>query len=297
MKNLKYSFLLLLIIGFVACDPQEDDKTEFGALPNPTFEITQGESPNKFILENTTPDAFLTHWDLGVAGCFTSEDPKDRIAKIDVPEQGEYQITMTSFNQGGSADAVKTLIATQDDPLLCNDNLRLLAGTSQKTWKLANEDNALHVGPGVYEYWWGNDAGVIAERACLWNDEFIFKMNFEYEYDDKGDFWADSDDSGGVIPSDLGVEVGCHPATDLAAQYQSWGPGIHKFSTTENTITLTGEGAWMGLYKVATNAEVTTPQESVTYKIDKITADTLIVYTTFPAGGDTGHWRFTFVSE
>ena len=41
-------------LTLVACDPTVDDKTSLGPVPNPTFDILQGEDANNFILKNST---------------------------------------------------------------------------------------------------------------------------------------------------------------------------------------------------------------------------------------------------
>jgi len=74
MNYLKYTFLSILLIGLFSCEPYVEEKTELGALPTPTFEISQGDTPYDFILTNTTPDAFLTNWSLEDVGEKTGEE-------------------------------------------------------------------------------------------------------------------------------------------------------------------------------------------------------------------------------
>ena len=68
---------------------------------------------------------------------------------------------------------------------------------------------------------------------------------------------------------------------------------MHAFINTENTVTVIGEGAWMGLYKIGTSSEVGTPQSSVAFNISEISANRMILYT------DYGElvWRITFEAE
>jgi hypothetical protein len=126
------------------------------------------------------------------------------------------------------------------------------------------------VGPSLespYEWWFLENDG---SRPCKYFHEFTFTRNMEYIFDDKGSFWGE----GGLFhPS---VEGTCFEAIpenmigpdgeDLSA----WLGGTHQFEyvPSTNTVTIIGEGAWIGLPKVATDGEVTTPQTSVAFQIE-----------------------------
>ena len=75
--------------------------------------------------------------------------------------------------------------------------------------------------------------------------------------------------------------------------YKDWGSGVHAFSVNAQSLTLTGLGAWMGLYKVGTTAEVDTPQESVALSILSLTENKMVIFADY----GSGVWRFTFITE
>ena len=288
MKNIYYLFSVILLTGLVACEPAVDDKIDIGSAPTASFEIEAGDTPNDFTLRNTTTGGFITHWDLGVNGSAQGE-----IVDVKFPNKGDYDITMTTFNQGGSGSATKTLTVTQDDASECQGTLELLTGCDEKTWKIAPEAGAIHIGPNLEETWWGNSEADVADRACHFNDEYIFRVNGEFEYDNKGDFWADTDGDGNITPSDLGLEPGCQSSSDWPEKYQAWGSNIHAFTATDSGITIAGEGAWIGLYKIGTSTEVVTPQSSVSYIISEISDSRMVIY----ADHGGAAWRITLVSE
>jgi len=284
----KYISIFIIAIFCVACEPEVDVKPDIGAPPTPSFEVTQGSTPNEFILTNTTADAFLTYWDLGAAG-------QREGATIDaiLPFMGTYDVTMTTFNKGGSASATQSITVTQDDPNACFGDFQSLTDCMEKVWKLAPEAGAMHVGPNANDVWWANSDTDVSDRACHFNDEYIFREDGTFEYDNKGDFWADSDGDGNVYPADMGVGVGCHPSSDWPSQYQAWDSGVHTFDIINDQLTVSGEGAWIGLYKTGTSSDVLVPQQSVTYNILSINDTRMVLVADY----GTQVWKFTLTSQ
>jgi hypothetical protein len=288
MTYLKYSILFFVVLGLFSCEPFVEEKSDLGPPPNPSFTISQGETPNDFIFENTTEGAFITQWSIEGGSKYEGE-----LVEVTIPFMGEYEVTMTTFNRGGYGVSSQTVTVTQDDPNACFGNFEMLTGCDEKVWKLAPEANAQHIGPSLTETWWGNSQDDVTTRYCLWDDEWIFRADGTLEYNNNGDFWADEDGNGTVWPADLGLSIGCHTSDEWPAQYAAWDSGMHTFSVTETTLSVIGDGAFIGLYKVGTTSEVTTPQSSVTYNISEISADRIVVYADL--GGSV--WRFTLVSE
>lgn len=281
-------YFALILLSLSACQPFVEEKSELGPPPTASFEVLQGSTPNDFILKNTTEGGFLTQWDLGANGQMTGQE-----VEVNFPFKGTYEVSMTTFNRGGSGSTSQSVTVTQDDPNACFGNFRFLTNCGERVWKLAPEENALHIGPSLNETWWGNSSGDVADRACHFDDRYIFRSNGEFEYDNNGDFWADSDANGNVFPADLGLNVGCQSNSDWPETYQSWGSGVHQFSVTNSSITVSGEGAWIGLYKIGTTEEVSTPQQSVTLSILEISNDRMVLFADY----GWGVWRVTLVSE
>jgi len=284
----KYISIFIIAICFVACEPQEDAKPDIGTPPNPSFEIIQGDTPNEFILTNTTPDAFLTSWDLGTVGQL-----EGTVVTATFPFMGTYDVIMTTFNKGGSASATQSVTVAEDDPNACFGNFQSLTNCMEKTWKLAPEAGAMHVGPNAYDVWWANSDADVIDRSCHFDDEYIFRQDGTFEYDNKGDFWADSDADGNVYPPDMGLGVGCHPSSAWPPQYQAWDSGIHNFTVTNNQLRVDGEGAWIGLYKAGTSSDVLVPQQFVTYNILSMNDTRMVLIADY----GTQVWKFTLISQ
>ena len=288
MKKYNFLFLMALVFGFSACEPEIDDKSDLGPLPTPSFEILSGDGPNNFVFKNTTEGAFLTNWDLGSAGIATGEE-----SSADFPFKGDYEITMTTFNRGGSASITKTLTVDTDDPDACQGNFKILTGCDEKIWVLAPEAGAMNVGETVDQTWWANSDDDVNVRACHFNDQYIFRSTGEFEFRTQGDIWIDTDADGNVWPPEMMLPAGCANTDQLPESLAVWGDGLHEFNITDNSLTVNGEGAWMGLYKVGTSGEVGSPQSSVSLTIRSLTEDRMVLVADY--GGVV--WRLTFVAQ
>jgi PKD repeat protein len=291
MKKLKiYALFAAVTALFGGCTPQIDDKIDLPAAPTASFTVQAGSNANRVKLVNTTPDAFLFKWDLGNGATKDSN-----VVDAYYPFKGTYKVVLTAFNKGGFGTATKDVVIAQDDPTACTGNLQLLSACSRKTWKLAPQAGALLVGPDANftTVWWQNGANDVAGRACQFNDEYTFTSGGVFEYDNKGDFWADADNNGNVTPPGMAPSVGCHPATVIPNPFKAWSTNSHRFSITATELSVIGTGAFIGLYKVAVGQEVTAPQPSVTYKIKELTANKLVLLINF----GPGFWQFTLVPK
>ncbi len=281
---MKKIFYLLFILA-LGCKPQEDEKITLPAPPVASFTYKAGKDANHVILTNTTPDAFLSQWDLG-----NGSKSEQSTFEGYFPFKGEFEVTLTAFNKGGFGTAKQKITITQDDPNACSGAVALLSGCSTRTWKLKPDVGAMTVGtPGLTTIYWASPITEVAGRPCHFNDEFKFTSKGIFEYDNKGDFWGDADGNGNIIPAG-GPKVGCNDAAAWKAPFNVWGSGKHKYSVSGNKLTLDGEGAWMGLYKVGTNAEINTPQKSVTFTIIELTDKKLVIAAVYSAL----EWRFTY---
>ncbi|MEM1319650.1 MAG: PKD domain-containing protein [Bacteroidota bacterium] len=287
LKNTDYSFLFIVLL-LLGCNPKEEDKIDIGLPPqNVSFDVVPTAQSNTFSLTNTTEGTFIHQWDLGNGNTADGEQ-----VEAYYPRKGTYEIKLTAFSKGGHSVGVSTIEITEDDPALCSGVVELLTDCDQKTWTLEPAAGALHVGPDLQQTWWNNSEADVAARSCHFNDEYTFYADGRFEYDNKGDFWADTDGNGVITPGDLGLTPGCQPSTAWPDQYKVWDSGVHSFTASDDQLTISGLGAWMGLYKVGTSAEITAPQTSVSYNILEISATRMIIYVDY--GGLA--WRFTFVA-
>jgi PKD repeat protein len=289
-KFIKYCFSMVIVFNFAGCTPQVDDKIDIGGLPVAAFDVTPTANPNKFTLTNKSTGAFMQKWDLGDGS--TSDTS---VVTAAYARKGTYKVTLTVFGKGGMAIATQNIVVAQDDPTACTGNVRLLTNCGTKRWKLAPEASALWVGPDATfgTTWWASGAADVTARTCLFNDEYVFSVDGTFQYDSKGDFWADTDANGNIFPPAMAITPGCHPIADMPVALRAWvDPSPRTFIINNTELKVIGLGAYMGLYKVGTGAEVQVPQASVTYTIKELTATRMVLYVSFGAG----IWRYTFVS-
>lgn len=257
---------------------------------------------NNFLLINFTnasQNFKSVEWDFGDGQKSTEENPAHTYAA-----GGTYTVKLTATGEGGDTDVSSQIIEVADT----DAELTKIAGTASKTWKLlrvtTNGRYPMQVGPfDRSTIWWamGRDNDEIAIRTCSMNDEFTFHRNGDYVFDDKGDFWVE----GGWYAKPDNV---CAPATPAnmkdanGADMSAFGSGTHKFTITPSKLTLTGLGAWIGLFKLGTDVENKLPQPSTIYNIVKLhdgPVDTLILENNYKFNASDanpgGYWRLVLV--
>ena len=127
------------------------------------------------------------------------------------------------------------------------------------TWKVASEAGSLKVGPSSGSGdWWSISDEQVAERACFYNDEFLFGADGSFK---------------NVLGSDTWLEVWQGSAADMCgspiAPYDGSITGTFIHDDTNNKVTVNGSGAYLGIPKANNAGElpnVAVPS-SITYDI------------------------------
>ncbi len=238
-------------------------------------------------------------WDFGDGGSSTEVNPAHIYTAA-----GSYIVKLTAVGADGSQDISTQTVNVVDS----NAELTKLAGSTSKTWKLIRVTTSgrypLEVGPvDRSTIWWamGRDNDEIANRPCSMNDEFTFQRDGTYKFDDKGDFWVE----GNWYAKPDNICATASPATMKDASgndMSAFGSGTHKFTLNGDKLTLTGLGAWIGLFKLGTNVENKLPQPSTTYNIKKLTdgaTDTMIIENDYKFNASDanpgGYWKIVLV--
>ncbi len=287
-NNIRFS-LLALSIGLgtmVACS--DEFEQELGPKPSGSFTVTPlGSEPNTYVLTSEIDGAFRYQWDYGsgfVEGTKTDTAYFSR--------KGDYTVKMRAMTREGHVVSEQQISVAEND---CRGNLELLSNCNSKTWVLAPQAGALHIGPPEGGTWWGNSEADVnaADRTCLFNDEYTFTSDYEFIFDDKGDMRVD-DEASQPFPTDIGLAIGCYSIDQIPERYRAWGSGNHTFDLMGESLKLMGTGAHMGLYKVGdAGGAVSPPAETVTYAILELTANRLVIEKRY----DWGVWTFTFVPK
>ena len=153
-------------------------------------------------------------------------------------------------------------------------------------WRLAPEADTTGVGWESGNLgWWKVDAAVISERACLFDDLFVFAEDGSFSNQMGGSTWIEPWQ--GMDPEACGVPVAPHDGSASAT---------YELDTEAGTITLTGVGAHLGLAKVISGGdELTSPSnapQSIVYKVMESTENSLTVEVDYSAG----FWTFKLVT-
>ena len=135
---------------------------------------------------------------------------------------------------------------------VANVRLERLAGEEVEdtgilgTWMLAPEAGSLGVGPAEFDVsWWSGDDGVIALRACFYDDEYVFGRDGSFRNVLGDETWLETWQ--GVDADGCGAPVAPHDGSiDATFEYDEGA----------QTLTINGQGSYMGLPKAVNGAEI-----------------------------------------
>jgi hypothetical protein len=254
-------------------------------------------------------ETWIENWQ-GVEGCGAPVAPHDGstsasfyydelAGKLTVTGKGAYLGIPKPYNGGelsNPADAPDSI--TYDVTLSNNDNtmnlvlaygvgywsFKLVREVSPLvgTWKLAPEAGAFAVGPELGNYsWWGNSAGDVTTRGCLFDDEYIFASNGSFSNVLGNETWIETWQ--GV--EGCGTPIAPHDGSAIAT---------YSYDEVAGTVTVTGTGAYLGIPKPFNGGELSNPADapgSITYDVtfsDNNTMNLVLAY-------GVGYWSFKLV--
>lgn len=240
---------------------------------------------------NFSKNADEFSWNFGDgSAASTEEDPSHTYE-----EGGTYTVVLSATANGKTVTKSEEVIVT--DP---NTALKALTGDVSKSWKLIRDVSTgrypLQVGPVERnQIWWAFGLNEqLGVRPCALNDEFIFKLDGTYEYKTNDDFWVEGMQAP-ISGCEESIDANYVNAAGTSVAARNSGEHEFTYNVANQKITLTGLGAFIGLQKAATDAEVTVPQAATTYSVVKLhdgAVDTLVLETTIST---TGYWRFVLV--
>lgn len=151
------------------------------------------------------------------------------------------------------------------------------------TWVLAPEAGALGVGPSVGDIgWWSCDAVCVADRACQYDDEFVFGADGSFTNNLGSETWIE------------GWQGGSDACGTPVAPYDGNAVATYVHNQAAGTVTISGTGAYIGLPKANNQGElpnVAVP-ESITYDVTFIDDNTINVVIEAGAGV---FWQYKLV--
>ena len=268
MKNSLLAIFLFSMIFTVGC---EDDSSSVD-LPMARFTYTVDEDNGLMVMfTNASLNADSYSWDFGDEESSTEMSPSHTYAA-----DGTYDVTLTATNSGGSDMATETLELARE----------LALADLNDTWKVAPEAGALAVGPNQGDgSWWSLSEADLATRSCFMDDKYTLNTDGSFSIEMDGETWLEPWQADAEI---CGAPVAPHD-----------GSGSYTYEATETTLTLSGEGAFMGLPKANNAGELPNVElpTSITYTITGFVREGAGKRLVLDIECGSGlWWRFTFVS-
>lgn len=254
----------------------------------PTAGFTYTKDLNNVEFTNTSKNSTNYSWDFGDGNSSTDENPTHTYAA-----DGDYTVTLTAMDDMGGSNEASEVISISSAKFTA----AALSNADGKVWKLDGEGSYI-VGPtpNSGEWWGGVDAQGVIDRACQFDDEYIFTDGGVFEYDSKGDVWGEGH---------MGVADACVADGDLSATYTTLGSGTHAFTATDNAITVTGNGAFIGFNKPFNGGELDgmlAPVDEITYEVidysNNAGVERLTITIDYSAGQVGGaYWTMKLISQ
>ncbi len=262
-------------------EPAEDPIASF------QYEISE-ENYLEVRFSNFSQNAESYTWDFGDGETSAEENPVHTYS-----EAGDYEVVLTAVNADDVSAEFSQTIEIKDP----NAALALLAGEDSKTWKLYRNETSMGVGPDAENArtWWSleNDGS----RPCVYEHEFTFNRDGEFIFNDNGVFWGEEEIFGEDLLGTCFEATSSNMINKDGEDVSDWLSGTHafEFDPSSNTVTLNGNGAWMGLPHLGTSAESTVPEPSKSFQISVEEFEGYDLMIVSYAYAEL-YWDFTYVS-
>jgi len=131
--------------------------------------------------------------------------------------------------------------------------------------------------------WWSNDDAAVTERACLFDDVYALNADGSMSNIQGADTWLEGWQEG-QDGEGCGAPIAPHNGSNAAT---------YSYDATAGTLTIIGQGAYMGLAKGTNQGEdgVAT-DNTIVYQVSELTATTMTLDLNYG-----NWWRFKFVNE
>ena len=286
-KNGFYILLTLLLSVTISCN-EDDDLNIIEGLDFVT--ATLNATGNKVgVVPSTIPPDGRIVYTVDFGDPMGSED--EVIQQTSGPmvtysysteESATYLITVTASLPGRS----DVSITKEHTVIIVADPVD--AAGIVGSWKLAPQAEALAVGPGLNDFsWWASNEGTVTERACLFDDKYVFNADGTFQNVQGSDTWLENWQGDGSQHEVCGTPIAPHDGSAVATYTHDEGAG---------EITIDGAGAYLGIAKAFNGGEIAlgdTPPSSITYMAE-LSGDILELDIEIAGGG---YWSFTLVRD
>lgn len=203
------------------------------------------------------------------------------LPNVAVPSSITYNVTFTGANSIDVYVESGAGVFWQYKLVREGESVSPIAGT----WQLAEEAGSLGVGPAVGDTsWYACDAACVAERACHFDDEYIFGSDGTFTNNLGTETWIE------------GWQGGADSCGTPVAPYDGSNAATYVYDESGGTITLNGTGAFLGLPKANNQGELPNVDvpTSITYNVTLVDANTMQVYI---ESGSGVFWQYKLVKQ
>lgn len=268
-----------LTIAEIAVADEENFSTLVTALTEANLVATLSDPDANFTVFAPTNDAFDALGQDGVPYLLDNPEILEstllyhvlaaKVTSIDAIAAAGTEVTMANgeeasieFSQDGrgllinNANIIITDIVASNgiihviDAVLGTEDLEIDTGILG-TWMLAPEAGSLGVGPTEFDVsWFSGTDEVIAARDCLYDDEFVFSRDGTFRNILGDTTWVE------------GWQGGSDSCAAPVAPHDGSNAATFEYDKEAMTLTLTGQGAYMGIPKPVNGAELGSPSEA-----------------------------------
>jgi len=196
----------------------------------------------------------------------------------------------TTITQATAIPGDATVVVTAQDGTTTQTYTVSYAYVSspEGTWSFTPTAGAFMVGSGqgTGDYY-TSTSGDVTARTCLFDDEYVFNADGSFENVLGSDTWLESWQAG--TPAEgCGTPIAPHDGTN---------PATWSFNPSSGTITIVGDGAFLGLAKVTNTAQDGSPlNNTITYIVTSISSTNMTLDINYGNGGE-GWWRFLLTKQ
>lgn len=259
-----------------------------------------------------TGETWIEGWQGGSDACGTPVAPYDGNAiatynydqatgTLTINGEGAYVGLPKANNQGELPNVAVPSSITYDVSFIDNNTISVIVESGsgvfwqyrlvretysspiEGVWKLAPEAGALGVGPTPGDTsWFACDDACVAERACYYNDLYVFSSDGTFSNVLNGESWIEGWQGGSDA---CGTPVAPHDGSNTAS---------YIYDETAGTLTVNGDGAYIGLAKANNMGElpnVAVPS-SITYSITFVDTNTISVIV---EAGSGVFWQYRLI--
>lgn len=293
--NFLGALLMLALTASVlgSCKKEEEPDTD-SVIASFQYEVSM-DNFLEVTFSNFSQNATSYDWDFGDGNTSTAEDPTHVYAQA-----GTYTVTLTATGDDGKSSTKKETINLEDP----NTLLTLLAGDDKKTWYLQREGIALGIGPALddNQFWSFGGVTPLGDRPCVLDDSYTFYRDGTWELESNGTIFVDAQANGGW----LGTTEGCYDESepgvftaftgeDVSA-FANGGNYTYEFNTSDGTITLLGDGAYIGLANKTETGDNYIPVGTKTYTVFNFVDGDIADSLQMGIVGNGFAWNFYLVS-